>query len=86
MGQDCLHNFRAGLVPEKCDHGAGVQYAVHRRLSSFEISRCFWAAKALLLVRTWAYFPRNSLTRFCRREESELNVREGAVVVLITGF
>jgi hypothetical protein len=55
-------------------------------LSSFEISRCFWAAKAVLLVRTWAYFPRNSLTRFCWRVDKELNVREGAVVVLIAGL
>ncbi|MGA2439729.1 MAG: hypothetical protein ABSH08_02110 [Tepidisphaeraceae bacterium] len=40
----------------------------------------------MLLVRTWVYFPRNSLTRFRRREENELTVRECAVVVLIAGL
>jgi hypothetical protein len=40
----------------------------------------------VLLVFTWAYFPRNSLTRFCRREDNELNVRESAVVVVIAGL
>jgi NAD(P)-dependent dehydrogenase (short-subunit alcohol dehydrogenase family) len=68
ISEDRFHEIRAGLVPQKCDHRTGVKNAVHRRLSSLEISRCLAAAKAVLLARTWAYFPRTFLTSACRRE------------------
>jgi hypothetical protein len=57
-------HIRALLAPKKCDHRASVEDAVHRRLLSLATSERFAAAKAMLLVSTWAYLPSTASTRF----------------------